>query len=108
MNPGDFNKRIAFVKEIATSDDEGYSTTKKEVVKKAWAMAKTIQGYKGLEFTQANGIQNIRQTRFVIRYTKGIDESMLIDFDGRIFHIEAILQDDEQKKTLTVIAKERL
>lgn len=108
MNPGDLNKRIAFVKEIDGGDDEGYPIRKKEIVKRAWAMVKTIQGYKGLEFVQANGTQNIRQTRFIIRYTKGIDESMLIDFDKRTFHIEAILQDDEQKKTLTVIAKERL
>jgi len=62
----------------------------------------------GHEYFAAASVQAERTYRFIIRYTPGINETMKIDFQGRQFDIQSVLNDDEGKKTLTIIATERV
>ncbi|WP_026694085.1 phage head closure protein [Peribacillus kribbensis] len=109
MNPGLFNKRITFEQRPNPdeTDSEGYPLKEWKPVKTVWAMPKTVSGR---EYNQAATTQNELTTRWVIRYTRGLNEDMRIVYkDGdtvRYFEIVAILPDDEQKKTLTVVSKE--
>lgn len=108
MNPGQLNKRITFQQKSSNSiDNEGFAIPDDEVpyvdVITVWAMAKTVSGR---EYHQAAATQNERTTRWIIRHRKGLSEDMRIVYDGRFFNIEAILPDDELKKTLTIICKE--
>ena len=103
---GQFRHRITFQKFIGGVKDElgQYSEGEWQDDISAWAMIKTL---KGREYFQAAATQSEAVSRFVIHYRKGIDGSMRLKYDGRVFDIiEPPINDDEMNKTLTIIARE--
>lgn len=104
-NTGQFRHRIAFLEPVTVTDEIGQEETEWKEFKKAWAMIKTVSGR---EYLAAASVQAERTYRFIIRYTKGINEKMKIEYDGRLFDIKSVLNDDEERKTLTIIATERV
>lgn len=108
MNPGELNKRIIFQSyDPELTDDEGFKLPKEQCYsdyKKVWASAKTTSGK---EYTSSNNTQNEINTTWRIRYREDISDDMRIKFRGnRFYEIEAILPDDEDKSTLTIVTKE--
>ncbi|WP_378210006.1 phage head closure protein [Anoxybacteroides rupiense] len=103
-NTGQFRHRITFLKPVTLTDEIGQEITEWLILKRVWAMIKTV---KGQEFFSVASVQAERTYRFIIRHTKGIDETMKIEYDGRLFDIQSVLNDDEERKTLTIIATER-
>jgi SPP1 family predicted phage head-tail adaptor len=104
LNSGLFRNRIIFQEYVNGTDNEGFPVDEWKYVKTAWAMIKTLQGR---EYYQAAAIQAENTTRFVIRYTTGIDNKMRIKYGERIFDIAAPpINDDEKNSTLTIIANE--
>jgi SPP1 family predicted phage head-tail adaptor len=103
VNPSQLRNRITFQEYGEVSDADGFPVDLWNDVVSVWSAIKTP---KGKEFYQANADQNSISYRFIIRYRKGLHPDMRVMYDGRFFEIEAILPDDELKKTLTVIAKE--
>jgi SPP1 family predicted phage head-tail adaptor len=108
VNPGKLNKRITFqsFNPDATNENGFPISTDQQWsdLKTVWAMVKTL---KGREYYQAAAIQAENTTRFVIRYTTGIDNTMRIKYGTRIFEIVAPpINDDERNMTLTIITKE--
>jgi len=72
-------------------------------LKTVWAAIKTL---KGKEYYEAASVQAETTTRFIIRYTQGLDTSMRILYKNRIFDIQSLINDDEKNVTLTIITKE--
>lgn len=72
--------------------------------KTLWCAVKTVQGR---EYFSAAAFQGENTYRFIIRYTAGIKSSMRVIFEGRLFQIESVLNDDEANRTITIIAKEK-
>lgn len=70
-------------------------------VAKLWADIKTV---KGIEYFAAGATRNEVVYRFIIRYNKKVNEKQKIIFEGKTYNIEAVLNDDERKYTMTVIA----
>jgi len=106
MNPGDLRHRITIQEEeVVGTDDDGFDITGLVDVCKVWTAIKTIKGY---EYVSAAATQHENTYRFIIRYRKGIDPRMIVNYQGRIFEIESILNDDELKKYITIIGKERI
>jgi SPP1 family predicted phage head-tail adaptor len=108
MNPAKLNKRITFqVFDPNAKDSDGFPVPPEQQwsdFKTVWAMVKTL---KGREYYQAAAVQAENTTRFVIRYTKGIDNTMRIKYGERIFDIVAPpINDDEKNITLTIFSKE--
>ena len=105
FHTGKFRHRISFQKLGTTQDDLGQDVEGKwETVASAWAMIKTLQGR---EYYAAASAQSERTSRFVIPYQRGIDSTMRIVYDNRIFDIEQPpINDDEMNKTLTIIVRE--
>lgn len=103
MNPGLFRHRITFQSFNETTNENGFPVQDWTDVKTVWAMIKTLQGR---EYYEAAATQNENTVRFVIRYTTGINPDMRIKYKDRTFEILSIINDDELKKTLTIIAKE--
>jgi SPP1 family predicted phage head-tail adaptor len=71
-------------------------------------MIKTI---KGREYYQAASVQAENEMRFVVRYSKSleqVDNKYRIKYKGRYFDIQSIMNDDELNKTFTIIVKERM
>lgn len=105
MNPAHFKHQITIFEEVEIEDDDGFKTKLPVDVCKIWSAIKTVSGR---EYYSAAAIQHENTYRFIIRYREGIDPRMMINYKGRIFDIESILNDDERHKTLTIIAKERV
>lgn len=104
FNSGSFRHRITFQEFVNGTDSDGFPIEQWQDVKTAWAMIKTLQGR---EYYQAAAVQAENTTRFVIRYTTGINNKMRIKYGERIFDITAPpINDDEKNTTLTIIAKE--
>ena len=68
---------------------------------KAWADIKTM---KGSEYDSATIAGNVGKSRFIIRYMKGIKPTMKIKYKGLTYGIESITNDDENNRTITIIA----
>ena len=105
FHTGKFRHRISFQKLGTTQDELGQDVEGEwETVASAWAMIKTLQGK---EYFDAASAQSERTSRFIIPYQRGIDTTMRILFDNRIFDIvQPPINDDEMNKTLTIIARE--
>ncbi|MDC2863863.1 phage head closure protein [Bacillus sp. BP-3] len=107
LNTGDFRNKIIIEQPVTIKDDLGQviEIDWKEF-KKAWAMIKTL---KGSEYIAASASQATLIYRFVIPCTFGITEEMRINLKGRIFDIiEPPINDNEENKTLTIIAMEKV
>lgn len=104
IGSGEFRNRITFQEFVSGTDDSGFPVESWQDIKSAWAMIKTLQGR---EYFSAAAVQAENTTRFVIRYTQGIDNKMRIKYGDRLFEIVAPpINDDEKYNTLTIIAKE--
>jgi SPP1 family predicted phage head-tail adaptor len=102
MNAGQFRHRIDIQRPITIKDEIGQEKTSWEDVKKVWARIITMQGR---EYFEAASTQNERITRFIVRYTTGIDESMRIVHKEKVYEIESVINDNELNKTLTIIGR---
>lgn len=102
MNPGQFRHRINIQEPVITRDSLGQEEITWEDVKMLWCMIKTVQGR---EYIAAAATQTEKTTRFVVRYTTGIDESMRIVHKEKVYEIESVINDDEMNKTLTIIGR---
>jgi SPP1 family predicted phage head-tail adaptor len=99
---GLYRHRINIQKPVITKDSIGQEITTWEDVKLLWSMIKTVQGR---EYIAAASTQTEKTTRFIVRYTTGIDESMRIVHKDKVYEIESVINDDEMNKTLTIIGK---
>lgn len=106
FHSGLFRNRISIVEMVDTEDELGNQIEKENEVTKAWAMIKTL---KGSEYLKASAVRAERVFRFIIHYTPGITNKMIVKYDGRYFDIiEPPVNDDEMYDTLTIITKERM
>lgn len=68
----------------------------------AWAAIRTLQGNE----IQAAGITTpVENMRFIIRYIPGVESYMEIIYKDENYQIENIMNDNEDDKTLTIVAK---
>jgi SPP1 family predicted phage head-tail adaptor len=103
MNPGLFKHRITIQNSIEIENENGDYVKEWSDYKNVWAMIKTVQGR---EYLAAAATQNENTSRFITRYTSGIHPDMRILFNGRIFEIKSVINDDELNITLTIMGKE--
>lgn len=103
---GLFRHRIQIVEMVDTEDEIGNQIEGEREITKAWAMIKTL---KGSEYLKAAAVRAEKIYRFIIHYTPGITNKMVVKYDNRTFDIiEPPTNDDEMNRTLTIIAKKRL
>lgn len=81
---GELKHKIIIQQFIKTTDDDGYKVEKWQDIKNLWAKVKNLYGK---EYYAATAVQQEKTVKFVIRYTKGIDESMRIKFGKKIVYI---------------------
>ncbi|MEH7088108.1 phage head closure protein [Priestia megaterium] len=108
MNPGKYNRRITFLKapEEGQRTEKGYPSKKWTLVKKVWAMNDPLAALTSREFYAAASTQNENKSVWTIRYTKGIDEDMRIQYKDRILDIISITNEHEANKKLIIVTKE--
>lgn len=102
---GKFRNRISIIEMIDTEDELGNQEEVEQEFTRAWAMIKTL---KGSEYLKTAAVRAEKIYRFIIHYTPGVTNKMIVKYDNRIFDvIEPPTNDDEMDRTLTIIAKER-
>jgi SPP1 family predicted phage head-tail adaptor len=108
LNPGRYDQRVSFTETGYVEDGDGFSEEKEVEFAKAWAELKTLRDRSFYAAAQANSENNLQ---FGIRYRKDIakrDEQgkrMGLRWRGKDHEIISLVDDDGQRKTMTVVVK---
>ena len=92
---------------VEVADSGGGFTTSWNVVA---TLSAKVEAYKSLqkwsEPVSSSKIVSVKMYEITIRYSNNINEKMRVVFDGRVMNIRAVIDPDESKKTLMIIAEE--
>lgn len=103
-NAGRYDKRIRIVKDVQTTDKDGFPTSTRETILEAYAMVKTTSGF---TLIQNDSDFEKALTNFTIRYpgTVAIDRDMLIEYNGKTYTIQYLNNVNEAGIELEIQAK---
>ena len=104
INAGRYDHRIRIVKDVQTTDKDGFPTESSEVVLEPYARVKTTSGY---TLIQNDSDFEKALTNFTIRYpgTVDIDRDMLIEYGGKTYSIQYLNNVNEAGIELEIQAK---
>lgn len=104
LNAGRYDKRIRIVKDVQTTDKDGFTTSSREVVLEPYARVKTTSGY---TLIQNDSDFEKALTNFTIRYpgTVAIDRDMLVEYNGKTYTIQYLNNVNEANIELEIQAK---
>lgn len=112
MNPSRFRHRIELLERKIAKDDLMQEVKTYESWSKLWADVKTT---KGSEYINAAQEQQKVVTRFIVRYSKTLNEfvnqqktGFQIVFKSIVYDVIDVINDDEFNKTFTIIAEGRV
>lgn len=103
MGIGKFKQRITFQKPVINVDGNGYETEKLENYKMVWAK---VMNLSGREYFEAAAIKQERIIKFIVRAITGIDETMKILFQDKVYDIVFINNIGYQNKYMEIKAME--
>ncbi|MBP2028697.1 SPP1 family predicted phage head-tail adaptor [Acetoanaerobium pronyense] len=84
MNIGEFRHLITIKKQIVEQDINGFEIKKYDIHATLWAKVSNLHGK---EFFEAAAIQKEKTVKFTIRSVKTLDETMKIEFQGKLYDI---------------------
>lgn len=87
MDIGDLKHRVIFQKFTIVVNDNGFEEEAWKDFKTVWAFVSNLHGR---EYFEAAAIQAEKTVKFIIRFTKKIDESMRIKFRDKQYNITSI------------------
>ena len=104
LNAGRYDKRIKIVKDVQTTDKDGFPTSSREVILEAYAMVKTTSGF---TLIQNDSDFEKALTNFTIRYPGKtvIDRDMLIEYNGKTYTIQYLNNVNEANTILEIQGK---
>ena len=97
MLAGNLNRKITINRKVETRDSFGASKKTLEPFKTLKAQVIYKSGYEAEFSDQLKAINTIM---FVVRYTKEIDETMVIDYEGQLYDIRFISHDGRTSTTM--------
>lgn len=103
MGAGELKHRITFLIPANTVNENGFETEGLIEFKTVWA---SVSNLSGREYFAAAEVQKEKTVKFKIRAIHGIDESMLIAFQGRHYNITSIDNIKYENKYVEVKALE--
>lgn len=87
MGIGELKHRITFLKPDSTVNENGFETEDYKEFKTVWA---SVSNLSGREYFAAAAVQREKTVKFKIRAVSGIDETMKIGFQGKLYDITSI------------------
>ena len=87
MDIGDLKHRVTFQRFTTVVNDNGFEEEAWVDFKTVWAKVENLHGK---EYFEAAAVQAEKTVKFTIRFTKDIDESMRIMFQGKHYNITSI------------------
>ena len=86
VNPGELNKRIIILKQIGDENENGFRSEEKVEVMRRWAKYSREKGSE----KEGDAVSHTERVKFLIRYSEGLDESMIIRYAGNDYNIRDI------------------
>lgn len=99
---GELSKRIIIKKELNQND--WIVTAEEDIITKCWAKITPISGR---AYWEAQAQQSQITHEIVIRYKNNIDATMIVEYKGRKFDIDSVININEANRYLKIMAKER-
>ncbi len=103
MKIGEFKHKITIKKLITGVNENGFEVETYETYKTLWAKVTNLHGK---EYFEAAAIQKEKTVKFIFRTVKGIDETMKIDFGGKLYDITFIDNIKYENKYMEIKALE--
>ena len=88
VNPGRLNHRVKIFSYRDVETELGAVRSELYEVAEVWAEIKPLRGEEFLEYYRET---NELQFRVTIRYRQGVDEKCVLDFNGRQFTIDSVI-----------------
>lgn len=103
-NAGRYDHRIRIVKDVKTTDKDGFPTSSRKVILEAYARVKTTSGF---TLIQNDSDFEKALTNFTIRYPGkvAIDRDMLIEYNGKTYTIQYLNNVNENNTQLEIQGK---
>ncbi len=102
---GKLRHRIAIQQRTTDQDDYGQQLDQWDDVARVWA---DIEPLNGRELLAAAAVQAETTHTVTMRYRPGITPQLRINYNGRLFNILNVLDDNERHRTLTLLCSEGL
>ena len=104
LNAGRYDHRIRIVKDVQTTDKDGFPTSSRKVILETYARVKTTSGY---TLIQNDSDFEKALTNFTIRYPGKvtIDRDMLIEYNDKTYTIQYLNNVNEANVELEIQAK---
>lgn len=102
IKPSDLNRKITISKLVVTPTETGGQSQSFVSFKTPWSKIKNMSGSELIRYGKL-GAESI--SKFTIRYTAGIEESMMITYKTKEFNILHIDNLNEENRFLVITAK---
>ena len=103
INPGNFDKKIEFLRYEVSKDFDGFEVKTENIVIKTWAQVTNISG---TEILKNNSDFEVVKTRFLMRAPKvDINKDMVIKFNDNIYNIIYINDYSYDKKYTEIMTE---
>jgi len=111
MNPSNFNTKISLQQRDITVDEIGQEIIEYIEFGTFWASAKTTRSSEAIN---SGNLESLKQIRFILRYSKKLNELITLDkthfsliHKGIQYDVLSVINDDEKNKTVTIVAEGR-
>jgi SPP1 family predicted phage head-tail adaptor len=108
MSSADYRHRVTLQQKGQAVDDEGFPRSDDDAwdnVATVWAAVEP-QTLRAHEFASAGANYVEKIVRVRIRYRPGVTESMRVVYNGRVFRIEAVVDEQERHRELQLYCRE--
>lgn len=105
MRAGDLRKRVLIEQRATTQDTFGEQVQTWTTFASAWA---AIDPLSGREMLAAQAFNQEVTHSIEIRYISGVNARMRINYGGRLFNINAVLNENERNRKLVLTCSELL
>lgn len=103
MEIGKMRHRITLLKSAPVNNENGFETEELQEYATVWAEVTNLYGK---EYFSAKAVQEENTVKFTIRFLDGINQEMLILFQGRSYNITGIDHIKYNKKYIEIKALE--
>lgn len=103
INAGALRHRVTIQKATESINEKGETVPTWETFATVWA---AVEPLRGREYFQSNAIQSELTTRIRIRYLAGVNPHMRVLYNGRTFHIQAVIDVDERHREMQLMCIE--
>ena len=101
FDSGKLNKRITFIAYLEATNKIGQLIQQPVPIKTVWAFLEPIRGY---QQTEAQRLSNETTYKILTRYHKGINQEMLINYEGKKLYIHQVLDIEERRAYMEITA----